>query len=244
MEESGESQGEGLVRRNRLKEGAYAVAFMVALCVVFIGAIAALRLAVAGRIRVNRNLLTQRQYLEALGLTRWRPGETSKPNLTPDQIAALFREGKQVEVLAAPKDGGPPRVLAYGKDGKLESVGLLLSWPGFWGPIDAIVALTPDLTRIKGLSFLKHGETPGLGARMTEPKFRGQFFEGTKSVKGIGGAPATVLVPEDASAAKPDQINAITGATRTSDSIVKFMNGKLPEAVRRYEALRARKGGP
>jgi Na+-transporting NADH:ubiquinone oxidoreductase subunit NqrC len=36
-------------------------------------------------------------------------------------------------------------------------------------------ALDPDLETVKGIEVLDHAETPGLGGRMTEEKFKKQF---------------------------------------------------------------------
>ncbi len=54
---------------------------------------------------------------------------------------------------------------------------------GLWDEIWGYIALDQDLNTIKGASFDHKGETPGLGAEITTPKFQGQF-EGKKLAEG------------------------------------------------------------
>ena len=46
---------------------------------------------------------------------------------------------------------------------------------GLWGPIWGYVALNEDKNTVFGVYFSHAGETPGLGAEITTPKFQGQF---------------------------------------------------------------------
>ena len=50
----------------------------------------------------------------------------------------------------------------------------VVSTVGYGGTIDLMLGLTPDGT-ITGIQVLKHGETPGLGAKITEERFLKQF---------------------------------------------------------------------
>ncbi|HRU07408.1 MAG TPA: FMN-binding protein [Candidatus Brocadiia bacterium] len=217
------SQPAGLAQPSRLGDGARCVLFMVAACAVFVGAIAGVKLALAGRIRLNESLLEQRQRLEALGVIDWRQAPPPA-----EEIARLYAQ--RVKERPATKDS-PAFFAAVDPQGAPQAIAFITTWQGFWGPITAMIALDPKAEKIRGVSFLKQGETPGLGARITEPPFRRQFFEGAKTIPGVSG-PATVLVPEDRANPKPNEINAITGATRTSDTFVQLMNQQLPAEVR------------
>ncbi len=46
---------------------------------------------------------------------------------------------------------------------------------GLWGPVWGYVAVEQDWNTISGVVFDHKGETPGLGAEITTPKFRDQF---------------------------------------------------------------------
>jgi Na+-transporting NADH:ubiquinone oxidoreductase subunit C len=76
------------------------------------------------------------------------------------------------------------------------------------------------VTRTRGLEIISHNETPGLGARITQDPFRNQLND--EAI--VGAAGVQVLKPkEGASADEVDRddgvIDAITGATRTSDAM-------------------------
>ncbi len=102
---------------------------------------------------------------------------------------------------------------------------------GYADRIELLIGFNPDTTTIKGLFILGQKETPGLGANIILPRWRQQF------IGKATGRPLTVVkggVPES------HTIDAITGATISSRSVVRMVNrtmddlaGELtPEAVR------------
>lgn len=213
MEES-EDKTDRRPRRSKLKERTFTFFFMLVVASFFAGVIAAAQLALANRIQTNQDLFRQRKVLEALQLIPYGP---ESRRYSGSEIQRIFEE--QVTDLTGQ---AVARYAAPGKGGKTGLVGLLARWQGFWGPIEGIVSITPDDRKIHGIAIFAHSETPGLGARMTEPDFRKQFFAGNMSV------------PAAAEAGSRDgrlSIDAITGATRTSESIVKFLNQSLPATV-------------
>ena len=59
--------------------------------------------------------------------------------------------------------------------GTLAGVAFKVTAPdGYSGNIDIMVGVTPEGT-VTGVEILSQAETPGLGARITEPAFKGQF---------------------------------------------------------------------
>jgi Na+-transporting NADH:ubiquinone oxidoreductase subunit C len=104
--------------------------------------------------------------------------------------------------------------------------------PGFWGPIWGMVAVNPDATRIIGISFYKHSETPGLGGRITEPWFKKQF-------EGLALQPAEedrkiFYLKTSGKKASPNELDAITGATGTSRAVEAFLNRELDKFIRDF----------
>ena len=87
---------------------------------------------------------------------------------------------------------------------------------GLWGPITGILAMQPDLEEIKGVTIMRQEETPGLGSRIGEAPFLGQFvtkrfapdLEMVQPGKGLGSS----------------QIDSISGATLSSKAFVKILN--------------------
>jgi Na+-transporting NADH:ubiquinone oxidoreductase subunit C len=86
------------------------------------------------------------------------------------------------------------------------------------------LALDKDTTTIRGITFYEHGETPGLGAEIENPKWkalwigRKAFGEGwqpaIKIMKGQGGSPDL----------DPHRIDALSGATLTSRGVQNLVN--------------------
>lgn len=91
-----------------------------------------------------------------------------------------------------------------------------ISSKGYGGPVGFIAGITKDGT-VKAIKILNHSETPGLGARSTEPEFYEQFNDRSvlplKVVKGT--------------AENPDEIAAISGATITSTAVTNGVNAAV-----------------
>ncbi len=109
------------------------------------------------------------------------------------------------------------------KDTSGSTVGIALpaKGNGYQGVIKLMVGLAPDLERITGLQVLEQVETPGLGGRIIESGFQDQF-------KGISTEPAVGYV-KNQKPEKDTDIQAITGATISSRSIVAIINKSIQE---------------
>ena len=91
-----------------------------------------------------------------------------------------------------------------------------VSSKGYGGQIGFVVGITKEGT-VKAINILSHSETPGLGAKSTEPDFYTQFNDKDKlPLKVVKG-----------SASNPDEIAAISGATITSNAVTDGVNGAV-----------------
>lgn len=108
-------------------------------------------------------------------------------------------------------------------DGKPVGIAFIADGGGFQGNIRIMVGLSLDYLKLKGIKVLEQNETPGLGNRIKEPAFEGQF-------KGLEIKPKIEYIkyrkPE-----KPNQIQAITGATISSDAVVKNINNAVTKIL-------------
>lgn len=89
---------------------------------------------------------------------------------------------------------------------------------GFADKIEVLIGLNKRATKVTGLYILSQKETPGLGNRIVEKSWREQF----------AGKSAT----EDLQVTKKEaqsayEIEAITGATISSDSVVDIVNSTV-----------------
>jgi Na+-translocating ferredoxin:NAD+ oxidoreductase subunit G len=120
-------------------------------------------------------------------------------------------------IVGTDKKGKPIKRLFYRgrKDNELSGVAFKVVAPeGYSGNIEIMTGITPDGT-VSGIEILNHAETPGLGAKIVEPAFKGQFKD--KSL-----ANADWRVKKDGG-----QFDQITGATISPRAIVKAVKGGL-----------------
>ena len=104
---------------------------------------------------------------------------------------------------------------------------------GLWGTITGILAVNESATVITGIEFISHNETPGLGARIEESAYKEQF-DGEE----VGEEKLTLTRTGSYDSDHANgRVDAITGATRTSEAVVSIVNGELEvieELIRRY----------
>jgi Na+-transporting NADH:ubiquinone oxidoreductase subunit C len=90
---------------------------------------------------------------------------------------------------------------------------------GLWGPVWGYVALEQDCNTIRGVVFDHKGETPGLGAEISEKQFQ-QHFVGKKIFdKNDNFVSVSIIKPNDRSALEENRVDAISGGTMTSKGL-------------------------
>jgi Na+-transporting NADH:ubiquinone oxidoreductase subunit C len=87
---------------------------------------------------------------------------------------------------------------------------------GVWGPIIGMITLAPDFETIVQITILQQEETPGLGGIVADPLYLANFV-------GIKMVP-TIEIRKDPAPNKVNEVDAITGATRTSSSFEIILN--------------------
>jgi len=97
---------------------------------------------------------------------------------------------------------------------------------GLWGPIWGYIAVDANGTDIYGAYFSHEGETPGLGAEISTPKFQDQF-KGKKLIKDGEFKPVSVLKKGKPSENGEDYVDAITGGTMTSEGVKNMLKDCL-----------------
>ena len=95
-----------------------------------------------------------------------------------------------------------------------------LQGPGLWGTIAIMVGMEEDLRTFSGLAIVSQNETPGLGARIEESWFTSQF----------SGKKAPFTMVEEGTASLDNEVDAITGATRTSEYFLNLTNRAADDA--------------
>jgi Na+-transporting NADH:ubiquinone oxidoreductase subunit C len=178
------------------------IVFILVLGSVLTSALVAVASYTAPIIERNEAVETQKGILQALGI----PFE-------PDSIDQAFTsnvETRQADGVTYYEAGNGDIAFAYGG-------------PGLWGPIEGIIAIGPNFESLTGVTILRQEETPGLGSRIAEPPYLDQF-KGKRFAQGL-----KLVAPGRGGA--DNEIDAITGATLSSNAFVDILNRALKAKV-------------
>lgn len=95
---------------------------------------------------------------------------------------------------------------------------------GYGGPINLLVGLSSDLSKIVGMEVVSDSETPGMGSRIADDWFRKQFA-------GLNPLDTITYVKNATPDPAKNQIEAISGATISTKAVLSGLNSNLAEAV-------------
>ncbi len=104
-----------------------------------------------------------------------------------------------------------------------ETGGVAFEFSGFgvWGPIRGIIAFESDFETILYVRVLEQEETPGLGGVVAEESYLDNYV-GASMADGL-------VVTHNADPNLDNEVDAITGATRTSESFQSILNNTYEE---------------
>ncbi len=188
----------------------YVVLFTFIVCAVFVVVLAIANEGTKDLVAANKTFAVQSAVLGAFGMPYANQTEASR------NYAAEVTEGQTPGF----------RSWKASVDGT-DYVAVEQSGAGLWGTISVILAATPDGERIRGIRVVAQNETPGLGGRIEEPWFLGQY-EGEKASSGRVGMKAGAESSGKADTDKENsRVDGISGATRTSQSFGSIVDAGL-----------------
>jgi len=169
--------------------------------------------------RIARN---QAEALEA-AIFRVLPGARSRE-------ALVFQRGELVPVQAGAADasGGEAVYAGYDEAGRRIGFAIPAEGPGFQDTIELIYGYDPARRRIVGMQVLESRETPGLGDKI----IKDQDF--VSSFSDLGVTPEVVVVRRGRS--RDNEVDAISGATISSNAVVKIINDSNARWLERLPA--------
>lgn len=178
---------------------------LLALC--FGSSLAAVHVTLAPTIENNKINETKEKVPELVWGSE-QAQEMAQKGIVPEIV------GHQLEV---DKAGRKTFYTAYEAllDGKRAGWVIKSSGQGYADKIELLIGLAPKAEKMTGLFVLDQKETPGLGNKIVEPKWRGQFAQ--KSTE-----KAFEVTKKGATA--PHEIDAVTGATISSKSATQIIN--------------------
>lgn len=101
---------------------------------------------------------------------------------------------------------------------------------GLWSTLYGYIALAPDLKTITGFGFYEHGETPGLGGEVDNPRWLAQWA-GKQALDATGQPRIEVLKGrvDPAGQNARYQVDGLSGATMTSRGVTNLLRYWLGE---------------
>lgn len=142
---------------------------------------------------INTVTYDQRKATKDPALSRSAP--KNRAGITRLPLKALVYErvsGDEIELLIIPIEG-----------------------KGLWSTLYGFLALAPDTTTIEGMTFYEHGETPGLGGEIDNPRWK-SLWKG-RSAYDAQWQPAITVIKGAAGPAEDDpfRVDGLSGATLT-----------------------------
>jgi len=236
----------------RTDSNSYTIIFSV-IMVVVVGSLLAFFANFTKDLRIkNDQVKAQIDILSAIGVEADRSNATemftqyikqqkviSGTEVSDDEKAYLIDVKKEMDAAKKGKIQRLPLFVAE-KDGKTIYI-LPVRGNGLWDAIWGYIALNDDLKSISGVYFDHKGETPGLGANITESfftdDFKGEYlYDASGNFKGIeisksNGDPNN----EDKS---DNQVDAISGATITGNGVGAMINSGIRAYLPYFETLK------
>ncbi len=105
-------------------------------------------------------------------------------------------------------------------EGDIDTLILPVRGYGLWSTLYGFMAVQGDLDTVAGFGFYQHGETPGLGGEVDNPKWRGQWPG--KELFDDNGKLAVQVVKGGVDPQSPratHQVDGLAGATLTSNGV-------------------------
>ncbi len=103
---------------------------------------------------------------------------------------------------------------------------------GLWGPISGYIALNDDKSTIYGAYFNHESETAGLGAEIKDNQKWQEQFQGKKLFKGADRNAIAISVLKKRDSNDPNSVDAVTGATLTSNGVTDMLHGCLGQYIK------------
>ncbi|MFP4178768.1 MAG: FMN-binding protein [Spirochaetaceae bacterium] len=199
------------------KDGVYAqriypVVFMSLLTVVFITVVSGAYLTTEERVELNQAIAEKKAVLYAAGIDYPEDDPVGVNEIYEERVKEFGGNGR-TDYFEVEMPGGDPGYAVY-----VEGAGL-------WGQIVTIFGFNRELSTITGMEIVQQNETPGLGARINEAWFKEQFRD---------KKPPFTMVAEG-TAEGSDEFDAITGATKTSESMRAIVNKSADTAREKIE---------
>lgn len=154
--------------------------------------------------------------------------ESKIEELVIDDTGAVVEGKKPADLTKKDTDLHPLYIYKEGED--VISYAFPVAGQGLWSTLYGYLAIESDATTVRGVTFYKHGETPGLGGEIEKEWFQKNFVGKTiYSIKDQKLTPIAVVkgkasdVFKDNPALLAYHVDGITAATLTGNGVTDMM---------------------
>jgi Na+-transporting NADH:ubiquinone oxidoreductase subunit C len=134
--------------------------------------------------------------------------------------SATAPAGNRAKVQRVPNCGLLYEITSAKDKSKVETAIIPVEGKGLWSTLYGFIALDTNGVDIKGLTFYKHAETPGLGGEVDNPKWKAKWV-GKKAFK--SGSPDPALYVQKGVAKDEYSVDGLSGATLTSNGVTHLL---------------------
>jgi len=231
-----------------------AFAIVIAVCVVCSVLVSSAAVVLAPIQHENALRIRQKQILQAAGLldpsadvvaqfaqvtprmVDLRTGDYLEAGDPVDfDVAAQSRAPGSSQVVPAELDVAKIRrrpdampVYLVERQGRIETVVLPVHGYGLWSTMYGYLALEGDGRTVKGITFYQHGETPGLGGEIDNPRWQSKWV-GKQAIAADGVVLLQVVKGEPRGEGVEHQVDGLAGATLTArgvENLVRYWLGE------------------
>ena len=169
--------------------------------------------------------------VESTYTSKVKPYVFSYDGTEKEGFTAIDLERDRDKINKIPLESRPLPLWVYEDNGKKYYI-ISVYGKGLWDKIWGTVAFESDLKTLAGTSFDHKGETPGLGAEIKDnPSFSAQYVG--KKAYNDKGEYVSVIARKGGAKDKRYEVDAISGATITSNGVSKMM----VEGIQNYEHI-------
>lgn len=221
-----------------MRSNAYTLTFTSAVTIVLGLLVSLAATSLKDRQALNEEIDMKRNILRSLHIPEDHSRKMSEQEILDafDQMITevhINREGEE--------DPNGDLILYEKKSGdRIEGYAFPISGKGLWSTIYGYMALEPDGKTVKGITFYKHGETPGLGGEIEKDWFTSNFI-GKQIVDAEGHLTSIQVIKGKVDPNRKEaihQVDGISGATMTGKGVTAFLARDLETYNPFFENIR------
>lgn len=223
-----------------MKNNTYTFIFATIVCVVCGILLSAVAEGLRTRQELNAQLDIKKNILKAMKLKN-----PLSEHPKPDEILKVYESKIEEMVIDAEgniiqgrkpsdikeKEQGVYPLYIYKEEGQIVAYAFPVVGQGLWSTLYGYFSLEADAITVRGITFYKHGETPGLGGEIEKDWFQNNFVGKTiYSIKEKKLTPIAVVkghvkdIYKDDAEQTAHHVDGITAATITSSGVTELLD--------------------